>query len=165
MADEIKQTLPQKLCAEYSCECVVVYIFYGFCFLFKRNENRVYGRAVVGVTVEKKEFRHVVAYSTHICNAVYVHQLQLTFYLSELPITRTSWFFFSLTAVDSSKFMLTSTYILLLLYIYTFVHAYNNNERYQKWFFSGGFAQSILLVSRKTFNMLSETTAAEHETA
>lgn len=54
MADEIKQTLPQKLCAEYSCECVVVYIFYGFCFLFKRNENRVYGGVVVGVMVEKK---------------------------------------------------------------------------------------------------------------
>jgi len=125
MADEINRHC-RKNCALSTH--VYVCVFYGFCFLFKRNENSgarwFRGGGIAGWWVrwwwwwKKKEFRHVVAYSTHICNAAYVHQLQLTFYLSELPITRTSWFFF-----HSQQSTLQSLCWLLRIYYYIYVHS------------------------------------------
>jgi len=134
MADEIKQTLPQKLCAEYSrvCVCMFSTVFVFYLKGMKTGGARWWGSGMVGllfvdgwggggggvVMMEKKEFRHVVAYSTHICNAAYVHQLQLTFYLSELPITRTSWFFF-----HSQQSTLQSLCWLLRIYYYIYVRS------------------------------------------
>jgi hypothetical protein len=118
-----------------------------FCFLVKRKENRTNESGCWG----KKENFDTSSHGAHICNAAYVHQLQLTFYLSELPITRISWFFFSLAAVDySSKFMLTSTHVYIYIYIYTCPLIHNNNERYQKWFFPG-IRDRIIFTFRKNF--------------
>lgn len=143
MANEIKQTLPQKVCAEFWCmRARVLRFLFSIPIPGKKTGNGV---------GKKKEFRHVVAYSTftRICNVAHVHQLQLTFYLSELPITRTSWFFF-----NQQQLTLRSLHWLLhtvhILDVYMQV-------RLKRWMPSMGFRSgetrtSILRVSLEHFN-------------
>lgn len=100
---------------------------------------------------------HVSLYGgSSICSADGVHQLQLTFYLSELPITRReplNVFFLSLFALSARStllrlllYRLNSTRIIQVIYTYVRAcvdrrHTTNNNERArsplrprQKWF-------------------------------
>lgn len=168
MADEIKQTLPQKLCAEYSCECVVVYIFYGFCFLFKRNENRVYGGRLWGWWWKKKNSdtsSHIV--HTFVTRSTFINYNWRFIYQSCQSQEPLDFFF-----THSSRLfkVYIDFYIYIIIIIYKYIYIYVRSRIQQQWtlskvIFAGGFARCILLVSRKTFNMPSETTSAEHETA
>lgn len=91
------------------------YFSFFFGFLFKNKTNLAVVATGRGWFPGEKEFRHVVVHThtytpthrggcafgarTHvrarICNVAHVHQLQLTFYLSRLPIKREPLDFFS----------------------------------------------------------------------
>jgi len=152
--------------------CVCVYVFYGFCFLFKRNEKQgVHGSRVAGwwdcelVMVgpwwrrwwKKKNSdtsSHIV--HTFVTRPTFINYNWRFIYLSCQSQEPLDFFF-----TRSSRLFKVYVDFYVYIIIYTFAHAYNNNERYQKWFFRGIRPRCILFVSSrsKTFNAPPKTTA------